>query len=250
MSSYKDHVNKQINLDNGWYVSSQFEWASLPYIKKIYQARFKFILNEIQRLLKIKKNATKLIDLGCGDGYWLKQLENKRISHLNLEGIDYNEIRIKRAKKILSPEIKLHINDLNSYQPTEKFDIVLCTHVIEHIPDDTAFLKSIKKILKTKGILILATPNEGSFLEQRRNKKYKLFDTTDHVHFYTEELIKSRLRKTGYKIIRIYRDPVYIGNDKIFYKFLTLPFGFQLLSKLNNLFPALCSGYIFSCRIK
>ena len=98
MKYFQDHVSEQIDLDNDWYVSSQFEWASLPHIKKIYQGRFRFILSEIRHYLRIRKRQVKLIDLGCGDGYWLKQLENRKINQLNLEGIDYNELRIKRAK--------------------------------------------------------------------------------------------------------------------------------------------------------
>lgn len=250
MESSKEHVDKQIELDNSWYTSEQFKWASLPYIKKIYQGRYQFILSEIFSLISSTPEEKNLIDLGCGDGYWLKQLENSNIKGLHLEGIDYNNLRIERAKKILSGSTKLSIGDLNTFPFDKKYNIVLCSHVIEHIPDDTGFLLRIKNIIKDDGMLILGTPNEGSFLERKRNAKYKFYDTTDHVHFYTEELIKSRIRRGGFKIMNIYRDPAYIGNDKIFYKILSLPFGFHLLSNLNKLFPFLCSGYIFSCKIK
>lgn len=249
MQSTSEHVEKQIKLNNSWYVLEQFQWASLPYIKKIYQGRYRFILAEIIRYISRNKRDVSLIDLGCGDGYWLKQLENSKIKRLRLEGIDYNKLRLGRAKRLLSPSTTLHLGDLNEVKLEKKFDIVLCLHVIEHIPDDVCFLKTIRKLIANEGILILATPNEGSFLERRRNTKYKLYDTTDHIHFYTEELIKARVRKGGYKIMHIYRDPIYIGNDDAFYRFLTLPFGYKVLSKLTRVLPTLCSGYIFSCKV-
>ena len=250
MQTYSEHVNEQIKLNNSWYTSEQFQWASLPYIKKIYQGRFRFILNEVHKYLFKNPGEAKLIELGCGDGYWLKQLENRQIKQLNLEGTDYNKLRLNRAKKLLSADTELFLADLNEFKPQRKYDIVLCLHVIEHIPDDVSFLKKIKKLISQKGVLILATPNEGSYLEIRRNAKYKYYDTTDHVHFYTEELIKARLRKSGYEIKRIYHDPVYIGNDEVFYKVLTWPYGYKILSNLTKIFPSLCSGYIFSCQIK
>ena len=53
------------------------------------------------------------------------------------------------------------------------FDIILCNHVSEHIPNVNKALSELKRILKPKGILILNVPNEGCLMANLRNKIFQ-----------------------------------------------------------------------------
>lgn len=242
-------VNKEIKNLNPWYINDQNEWACKPYVINIYNGRFKFISDAIIKYCEAKDDSVHLADFGCGDGVWLKRISELKIKNLVLTGIDYNELRIKRARAILNDDINLINEDIEEIE-SKKYNIVLLNHVIEHVKEDELLLKRISTILSDDGILILGTPNEGNYLMQRRNRKRGYFATTDHVHFYTERNILLKIKNTGYVVENFYRDPFYIGNDKIFYKFLSYPIGFKIFLALGYLIPYFCSGFLFILKLK
>ncbi len=53
----------------------------------------------------------------------------------------------------------------DSHFTDAEFDLVLCSEVIEHIPDGPAALREIRRILDPEGVLVLSTPQRYSLLE-------------------------------------------------------------------------------------
>lgn len=64
------------------------------------------------------------------------------------------------------------------------FDGVVSVEVIEHVPDDTAFVSQIHRILKPGGILVLTTPNGET----------KEITNPNHVRHYTREGLEAKLK--------------------------------------------------------
>ena len=245
MAKYIEHVRKQTADDNPWYTGSQFEWAEKESIRRIYDQRFLFFYKIIKREISRKGRMT-LLDYGCGDGYW--SLVFSRFLLCEVTGVDYNPLRLERCRKIM-PNIKF--TEANLAEPNEqlgKYDIVFCSQVIEHIKDDVSFLKGIRNHLKEDGVLILGTPNEGSLPHRFRNYIAKV--KTDHVHFYKEKEIKSKIEEAGFAIKDIYREVFFPGFDKIYYKLTSTNFGFKVLELLTIIFPAQCSDYYFECKMR
>ncbi|GAH96681.1 unnamed protein product, partial [marine sediment metagenome] len=96
----------------------------------------------------------KIVDLGCGDGRLLYALVKKGLlkNAKEVVGIDLSEERIKRVRQIL-PSVKGIVADACNAKelPDRYFDIVLCQQVIEHVPDDKALLKEIRRLLNLDG---------------------------------------------------------------------------------------------------
>lgn len=101
----------------------------------------------------------KFLDVGCGAGYAMKKASDE----LNCDsfGIDpdpgghgvgrYNTgstsgLRIKRAEAEALPF------DDNT------FDVVYCSHVLEHVKDEAQSLKEMKRVLKPGGVLVIGMP--------------------------------------------------------------------------------------------
>ena len=59
-------------------------------------------------------------------------------------------------------ELKVDLN--NKLEVTEKFDLITCTEVIEHLENPRLFLREIEKITAHGGKIIMTTPNPYSFL--------------------------------------------------------------------------------------
>jgi SAM-dependent methyltransferase len=142
------------------------------------------------------------LDLGCGDGVNLRWLR----SHFEqFYGSDYNLLRLMRARQ-LGVDVRLFMADIGNY-PTEDdaFDIIFFNHVLEHIPDDAAALREVRRILKPGGLLILGVPNEGAaFWKLAYRLQPESRETSDHRHFYTAETVAAQCRAAGLTVQRTY----------------------------------------------
>ncbi len=114
-----------------------------PYYKRVIE------------LLAPKKDQS-LIDLGFGRGFFLRELENRK---MDLYGIDFCESAKNAATKVLK-ESKLFVGDLHQLPfKNNTFDFVTCLGVIEHLVHPDKGVKEIGRILKKDGTAILTIPN-------------------------------------------------------------------------------------------
>jgi len=77
------------------------------------------------------------------------------------------------------------------------FDIVLCMHVLEHIPDDHAAMSELFRILKSSGVLYAQVPMSG----EHRTIEYGFFNPHDnwHVRIYGTDFA-NRLADAGFQV--------------------------------------------------
>jgi len=122
----------------------------------------------------------------------------KKLKHINYTTTDLN-----------SPlaDVKADICDLPF--DDDSFDVVLCNHVLEHIPDDTQAMKEIFRILKKGGWAILQIPqnlNREKTFEDNSitdpKERTKIFGQYDHVRVYGLDYF-DKLKSVGFNI-----DPV------------------------------------------
>ena len=109
----------------------------------------------------------KILDLGCGNGRDI--IEIAKIGSF-VYGIDFSEEMISEAYKeiektfINNASIKLSVSDISSLKfPNNYFDKIICSEVLEHVPDLDLAIKEIKRVLKPDGILVITTPNKNSW---------------------------------------------------------------------------------------
>lgn len=91
--------------------------------------------------------------------------------------------------------------------PDKHFDLILCNHVLEHIPDDRKAMSELYRVLKKGGTLIAQVP-----LDKNRTKTYEderitnakaraeAFGQYDHVRVYGNDYY-SRLEEAGFSAI-------------------------------------------------
>ena len=107
------------------------------------------------------------------------------------------------------PKHYQNINVLDIPYGDNTFDLVLCNHVLEHIPTDLIAMEELRRVLKKDGLAILqvpisnnsATTFEDFFVtdpEQRKN----VFGQMNHVRIYGQDYT-ARLEKSGFSVTRI-----------------------------------------------
>ncbi|MEM8524355.1 MAG: methyltransferase domain-containing protein [Bacteroidota bacterium] len=97
---------------------------------------------------------------------------------------------------------KLNITNIAS--PAERFDLVICYHVLEHIEEDQLAMSELYRVLKIGGIVMIQTPfREGEIYEDATIKspqeRLKYFGQEDHVRIYSVEGLIERLEKVGFQ---------------------------------------------------
>jgi 2-polyprenyl-3-methyl-5-hydroxy-6-metoxy-1,4-benzoquinol methylase len=100
----------------------------------------------------------RILDIGCGRG-WLTNLLSQ---FGDIKGIEPIGPVVKYAN-LLFPDIDITEGDIDSVlKKNEKFDIIVCSEVIEHIPDEEKadFLKKLNRVLHDDGFLIITTPRK------------------------------------------------------------------------------------------
>jgi ubiquinone/menaquinone biosynthesis C-methylase UbiE len=209
-------------------------------VRFLHESRVKTILHLISKAVNslpmTDSGSVKLIDIGCGDGYVLKEII-KNFPSFNLIGIDLSETRLKRADKSLSNVAFIKADVQKIPLNTGSFDIAVCTEVIEHIPYDVRLLQEIYRILNRGKFLILTTPNLYTFerialkIVLKREVKISI---PDHLREYSWRDISLKIRKVGFSILSFQSIGFYIPYMRLFFKSKILT---RLLFYFSSLFP-------------
>lgn len=99
------------------------------------------------------KRAPRMLEIGCGQGWRLKVFSDMGFDPV---GIDVSESELKFARANLPfTFIKSSFEDFKS---RDKFDLILASHVIEHVADPRGFLEKIREMLEPNGLAVVETP--------------------------------------------------------------------------------------------
>ena len=121
--------------------------------------RTKFLRDATNSYSNKTLKSQKILDVGCGGGIFCEPLARLGA---DVTGIDTNKKAIQSAKSHAKSQ-KLKIKYLNTnlagINNNEKFDIITCMEVLEHVDDVSAVLQDIKKKLKKNGLFVGSTIN-------------------------------------------------------------------------------------------
>jgi SAM-dependent methyltransferase len=139
--------------------------------------RGKFLRAGLQSWLDARPlgNRAKLrfLDVGCGRGHNLLIFDRLGF---DVEGIELSEGQADYVQNIL--KYRVHRTDIHDFNSTKQYDCILAAHVLEHVNDPHAFVRSLKKCLAPDGLLILETPlvnDWGQELDRYRDIYHTMF---------------------------------------------------------------------------
>ena len=95
-----------------------------------------------------------VLDLGCGDGRLSSLLSVSK----NYVGVDYSNVRIKKAKETY-PKRRFYHDDLHNFVDSNNLrfhDLIVCVEVLEHLEDPKLLLDKLKE-KKDKNAIIIGT---------------------------------------------------------------------------------------------
>lgn len=122
----------------------------------------------------------------------------KKMEHLDYVTTDLN-----------SPLADVKADICNLPFESNTFDIILCNHVLEHIPDDTKAMQELYRVMKPGGMGIFQIPQDLSREETfeddsitDKKERAKIFGQYDHVRVYGLDYF-DKLRAIGFKVLPV-----------------------------------------------
>lgn len=104
---------------------------------------------------------------------------------------------------------KVDITDMSTYSDNF-FDAFICSHVLEHIPDDVKALAELKRVLKQDGWGILLSPIDLSRVTIdedpsiiREEDRWRRFGQFDHVRVYSKQGFLQRVQGSGFHVTEL-----------------------------------------------
>jgi 2-polyprenyl-3-methyl-5-hydroxy-6-metoxy-1,4-benzoquinol methylase len=169
---------------------SKMENTDAPIIR---QPRLSATKSQV-RLIKRYGNGTHLLDIGCGEGFFLF---NASKAGYTTKGVELSQDAAAYARREFGLDVEGKPFE-KMQLPENYFDVVTIWQVLEHLPYPLATLKEIHRILKPGGLLATSTPDiEGIMAKIFRRKWWNLRSL--HINQFTAKTLTDMLNRAGFR---------------------------------------------------
>ena len=183
-------------------------------------AEYQHNIREIEALVGRKG---RILEIGCNTGFFLKVAKDDGWIPTGVE-ISKTMAEIARTQF----QVDTLAGDWVVQNYPNPFDAVYCSHVIEHVPNPSSWMKRFREVLKPNGILCLSVPNMNSIdrkfkrLLKRvglRKDKWHPWRTPDHLYEPCEGSMRLFFKKEGFEVLRTYTYPSeWLGNVSLWHR--------------------------------
>jgi SAM-dependent methyltransferase len=175
------------------------EWADPWKDMKLYSPVARHTRRLIRKHLD-RLSYESLIDIGCGSGELLRELALDTTS-IAVAGIDLSSVAIDLAKRRSAG--RFHQLDIQRSWVQETYDVGICSEVLEHLPDDVAALRNIRRMCHRVVITVPSGPLRPSSIAM------------GHLRHYSREGLAAKLVDAGFSLLSLsawgtpFHDPIY-----------------------------------------
>jgi 2-polyprenyl-3-methyl-5-hydroxy-6-metoxy-1,4-benzoquinol methylase len=136
----------------------------------------------------------RLLDVGCGVGAFLSAMSDLGWT---AEGLDTDPRVVESCRR---NGVHAQVGTLEEANfPSESFDVVTASHVIEHIYDPVAFLAEVRRVLKVGGQVRLRTPNSDSSSLRRFRENWLGLEVPRHLYLFSPRTLAQVAQSAGFR---------------------------------------------------
>ncbi|MDP3091279.1 MAG: class I SAM-dependent methyltransferase [Nitrospira sp.] len=189
------------------YASSMKEFdtprGTLPTLRtqRRHDARAAKLFGTVRALIRSESGrGARLLDIGCSSGALLQSAVTQGF---DAEGV---EPAAQAAEFAKSTGLKVFHGYLEEARfPASSFDAVTLMEVIEHLPDPSALLREVWRILKPNGVLVVGTGNGASWTVRLVGARWGYFQVAEHgghISFFNPSSLAKLARRCGFDVER------------------------------------------------
>lgn len=149
---------------------------------------------------RLASSADHLLEIGCGDGYFLRSLEGQMLDAVGLELNDETRGRAVTTFPILHSTV-----EEMAAQRHGSFDVVCSFQVLEHIPDPASFIQSALRCLSADGQLVISVPNNEYLPHARQEDAFDL--PPHHMGHFTPRVMHNLGNFFGIRLVHLTTEP-------------------------------------------
>jgi 2-polyprenyl-3-methyl-5-hydroxy-6-metoxy-1,4-benzoquinol methylase len=150
------------------------------------------------RFFKKAKRPGRLLDIGCGMGYFLLAC---RRSGYDVEGMDISADSAAYVQDELKIPVAVGTIDGVEYA-SESFDVITMWHFLEHAREPDKYIEKARQWLKQDGILVVDVPNYMGTDARKMWDHWTGWSLPYHFYHFTPETLQQLLVKQGFRTIR------------------------------------------------
>jgi len=165
------------------------------------------ILKILDESLENMKKNQQILDIGCGVGTLSLYCASKG---LKVTGLDISKTAISKALKTaekfgLNNLTKFIVKDVESLNfRRNKYDLIICSEIIEHLEEDSKLIKRIFGMLKNNGKIIITVPSINAPLH-KIGYTAKFDRKVGHLRRYSESNLGLLVKSSGFKSFKIFK---------------------------------------------
>jgi 2-polyprenyl-3-methyl-5-hydroxy-6-metoxy-1,4-benzoquinol methylase len=177
-------------------------------MNKLYHSGRTWMLKKKYRMVKKAAKRMKLLDIGCGTGYFAAFMKEKGFT---VSGVETDP----KARAFAEKEFGIRVYspaDFLGHKIEGPFDVITLWHVLEHLDDFNLYFERMLEQLSPGGSLVVALPNCNSLDARFYKELWAGFDVPRHLWHFTPSTLKTLAEKHGLKITKMKRlmlDPFY-----------------------------------------
>lgn len=165
-------------------------------VNRIYHLVRNYMLGRKRRLVErnLKSKNGHILDVGTGTGFFLNEMKK---NGWQVTGIEKSEEARSFAKSEFNLDNKP--NEAIAQLNDSEFDVISLWHVLEHIHNLEESMENYLRLLKPRGILVIAVPNHTSYDAKHYKESWAAYDVPRHIwHFSPQQMIRFGEKK-GFK---------------------------------------------------
>jgi SAM-dependent methyltransferase len=177
-------------MDMGEMSQHHLSLVTQDFYRACARKRFEFELQQV--LLRAARSPRSYLEIGCSVGTGLEVARDYGLEAVGIEpNADAAAIALGDGHQVI----------VDLFRPGvfngERFDVVACMDVIEHLTDPVGFLGQIRDVLSDDGLALIQVPNAGALINMVEGEKNQIFNGLIHYGYFDCNSLDRAAKKAG-----------------------------------------------------
>jgi SAM-dependent methyltransferase len=155
-------------------------------------------------LLRRRTPGARLLDIGFGRGYLLQMAQ---VYGFEVFGVDSSAAHVERLRPHYGQRVAQCVVGRDTI-PWEAMDVVVMSHVLEHLQEPDSALADVRKRMNPGGLLYVAVPDIDATEFKVFGKTWDVINPLVHLHYFSEQSLDRQLLSVGFEAVERVRHPL------------------------------------------